>query len=119
MGLGIKSRALRLRFKCTHACRTIGVRIRPALLRPGSRVLSIYHSPSDMCESDRVFLYAFVRGVRPQRCLEIGSRWGGSARIICAALEDNQHGELVGLGDNGYRWLLPPGKAGADQDSTA
>jgi len=69
--------------------------------------MSIYHSPLDMCESDRVFLYAFVRGTRPSRCLEVGSRWGGSARIICAALEDNQHGQLVGLDPAPGAFLAP------------
>lgn len=39
-----------------------------------------------------------VRGLRPQRMLEIGVRWGGGARIIAAALEDaNEQGRAVGI----------------------
>ena len=50
-----------------------------------------------MCITDRIMLYALVRGLRPQRAIEIGVRWGGSARIITAAMEDNGIGRLVGL----------------------
>lgn len=107
MGMGIKSKALKLKFRISHACRSLLARIGPMMMHPGSRVMSIYHSPSDMCESDRVFLYAFVRGTRPARCIEIGSRWGGSARIICAALEDNRHGRLVGLDPAPQAFIAP------------
>ena len=58
---------------------------------------TIYHHPSDMCVTDRVMLYALVRGLRPERSLEIGARWGGSARIIAAAMEENGLGKLVGI----------------------
>jgi hypothetical protein len=50
-----------------------------------------------MCVTDRLLLYALVRGLRPRRCLEIGVRWGGSARIICNALEENHEGHCVGI----------------------
>lgn len=64
---------------------------------PGARVRAAFHFPTDMCDVDRLFLYAFVRGVKPTRAIEIGTRWGGSARIITAAMEDNGVGRLVGL----------------------
>ena len=70
---------------------------RVALRRPGARVGAAFHRPTDMCEPDRVMIYALVRGLRPSRVLEIGVRWGGSARTACAALEDNQHGRMAGL----------------------
>jgi cephalosporin hydroxylase len=73
---------------------------RPMLYRSGTpeRLGVIYTHPSDMCITDRVMLYALVRGLRPQRVLEIGVRWGGGARIIAAALEDvNEQGRAVGI----------------------
>lgn len=57
----------------------------------------IFHEPSDMCVSDRVMLYALVRGLKPLRALEIGVRWGGSARIITNAMQENGIGQLMGI----------------------
>lgn len=72
---------------------------RPRLYSHASpeRFGAIYHEPSDMCLTDRAMLYALVRGLRPARALEIGARWGGSARIITAAMEDNQFGRAAGI----------------------
>jgi predicted O-methyltransferase YrrM len=43
-------------------------------------------------------LYALLRGLRPERVLEIGVRWGAGARIIAAALEDaGGWGRAVGI----------------------
>jgi predicted O-methyltransferase YrrM len=72
---------------------------RPNLYGIGSkeRIGIVYHEPSDMCFTDRIMLYALIRGLRPQRAMEIGVRWGGSAMIITAAMEDNGIGKLVGL----------------------
>jgi hypothetical protein len=43
-------------------------------------------------------LYALIRGLRPERVLEIGVRWGGGARIIAAALEDaGGTGRAIGI----------------------
>lgn len=75
----------------------LGERARVVFARPGARVSAAYHRPTDMCEPDRIMLYALARGLRPARVLEIGVRWGGSARTICAALQDNNHGRMVGL----------------------
>ena len=57
------------------------------------RVGMIYSAPSEMTTTERLFLYSFVRGQRPSRILEIGSRHGGSASIMAAALEDSQRGD--------------------------
>jgi predicted O-methyltransferase YrrM len=46
---------------------------------------------------ERLILYSLIRGLRPQRVLEIGTHYGSSAAIIAAALEDNEHGRIVGL----------------------
>jgi cephalosporin hydroxylase len=73
---------------------------RPRLYRTRTpeRLGVIYTEPSDMCVPDRVMLYALVRGLRPERVLEIGVRWGGGARIISAALEDSGGaGRAVGI----------------------
>lgn len=57
------------------------------------RVGMIFSAPSEMTTTERLFLYSFVRGQRPQRILEIGTRHGGSASIMAAALEDSQRGD--------------------------
>ncbi|MCM8813801.1 MAG: class I SAM-dependent methyltransferase [Candidatus Omnitrophica bacterium] len=46
---------------------------------------------------DRLFLYALVRGIKPQRALETGVLRGGSSLIIANAMEDNGTGRLVGI----------------------
>ena len=92
MGLG-----LGLRSKFERAKTEAGIRIANIILRPNKNIQSIYFQPSDMCEPDRVMLYALVRGLRPSRVLEIGARWGGGARIISAALEDSGFGKAIGI----------------------
>jgi predicted O-methyltransferase YrrM len=42
-------------------------------------------------------LFALVRGLRPALALEIGARWGGSARIITNAMQENGVGRLIGI----------------------
>lgn len=66
-------------------------------LNTAERIGCAYHEPSDMCATDRLMLYALVRGLRPATALEIGVRWGGSSRIITNAMEDNKKGSLVGI----------------------
>jgi predicted O-methyltransferase YrrM len=44
---------------------------------------------------ERVVLYSLIFGLRPQRCLEIGTKMGGSALIISAALDDIGAGQLI------------------------
>lgn len=73
---------------------------RPWLYQPTTpeRLGVIYSKPSDMCVPDRVMLYALIRGLRPDRVLEIGVRWGGGAKIIAAALEDaGGPGRAIGI----------------------
>lgn len=57
----------------------------------------VFCEPHDMPLGDRVMLYGLIRGLKPQRYLEIGVRWGGSARIVCNAMESNGFGQAVGL----------------------
>ncbi len=66
-------------------------------LKTSERIGVVYHQPSDMCETDRIMLYALVRGLRPKYAMEIGARWGGSARIITNAMQENGIGALVGI----------------------
>jgi predicted O-methyltransferase YrrM len=44
-------------------------------------------APVSMLPSERLLLYALVYGARPQRYLEVGTLYGGSAAIVCAALD--------------------------------
>jgi predicted O-methyltransferase YrrM len=66
-------------------------------LSGSERIGAAFMHPSDMCVTDRIMLYALVRGLRPERVLEIGVRWGAGARIIASALEDNKYGTAVGV----------------------
>lgn len=59
-----------------------------------SSVRTIYGAPGWMSPPERLALYAIVYGVRPTRCLEIGTFYGGSALIIVAALDDIGAGTL-------------------------
>ena len=52
---------------------------------------------ADQKPRERVLLYALVFALAPQRCLEIGVRWGGGSRIIHAALSDLNQGQLVSI----------------------
>lgn len=86
---------------------TVGDRLRLVAGTKPVRVASVIHHPSDMVMTDRVMLYALVRGLKPNRILEIGSRWGGSARIMAAALEDNGSGRIVGLDPDTSNFCCP------------
>lgn len=76
-----------LKKKIKHALKDLSCFTRNTLLRPRlfnlstqERLGSIYHEPSDMCMTDRVMLYAPVRGLRPSRALEIGASAGEARR---------------------------------------
>jgi cephalosporin hydroxylase len=90
LGLGLRNKFERLKSEA-------GILLANALSKPSKSIRSIYFHPSDMCEPDRVMLYALVRGLRPERVLEIGARWGGGARIISAALNDSGIGKAIGI----------------------
>lgn len=53
-----------------------------------TRFGTIHDAPVHMLPSERVLLYSTIFGVRPERCLEIGTLYGGSAMITVAALDD-------------------------------
>ena len=61
------------------------------------RVGTVYAAESGMRVDEKIFLYAFVRGFRPHRALEVGVAKGGSALIITNAMEEVGHGRLVGV----------------------
>jgi predicted O-methyltransferase YrrM len=90
MGLGIRNK-----LKATKS--EIAIRASNIFPKRNKHLHSIFINPSDMCEPDRIMLYALVRGLRPHRVLEIGARWGGGARIISSALEDSGAGYAVGI----------------------
>jgi cephalosporin hydroxylase len=97
LGFGLRAKFERARAELLYFGRnSLG---RPNLydLNSPERVGCAYREPSDMCPTDRLMLYAIVRGLRPKLALEIGARWGGSARIITNAMEDNGVGQLIGL----------------------
>jgi hypothetical protein len=59
-----------------------------------SSVGTIYRAPGWMSPPERLAVYAIVYGLRPNRSLEIGTFYGGSALIIVAALDDIGAGTL-------------------------
>ncbi len=95
MGLGVKSLALKVAREVAWRARSSGEAFRLAV--GTNRIGAAFHYPTDMCEPDRLMIYALVRGLRPKGAIEIGVRWGGGARIISAAMEDNGEGRCVGL----------------------
>src|SRR5205814_585611 len=64
---------------------------------------TIDYAPAWMQPSERLLLYALVYGLRPRCVLEIGTMAGGSALIICAAMDavvteaPGYQGKLVAL----------------------
>lgn len=71
---------------------------KPRLFPKGKERLDVVFSePHDMPIGDRIMLYALIRGLKPERYLEIGVRWGGSARIVATAMQANGFGKVVGL----------------------
>ncbi len=55
--------------------------------------------PSQAVEKleDRLLLFALIFGIKPKRCLEIGTFQGGSAQIIVSALDACGQGKLVSI----------------------
>ncbi len=108
MGLGLRSKFGQLREEVSILLsNSVG---RPSLYRRTTRerVGVIFTEPSDMCVADRALLYALVRGLRPERVLEIGVRWGGGARIISSALEDAGAGKAVGIDPSPEQFRVKP-----------
>ena len=75
-----------------------GTRLAPVTMPAGytpNRFDVVHRAPALMAMSERVVLYSLVVGLRPQKCLEIGTHRGGSALIIVAALDDIGQGSLA------------------------
>ncbi len=64
------------------------------------RVQHLLDAPAELLLPERLLMYALVRGLRPRRCLEIGTHFGGSTTITCAALDDVGAGCLVCVDPN-------------------
>jgi predicted O-methyltransferase YrrM len=50
---------------------------------------------AEMLIPERALLYSLVLALKPKRCLEIGTLRGGSASIMCRAMDDNGLGRLI------------------------
>lgn len=61
----------------------------------GGRMQLLLDAPAWLLLPERLLLYSLVRGLRPQRCLEIGTFYGGSTVIVVAALDDVGAGTLT------------------------
>jgi predicted O-methyltransferase YrrM len=79
-----------------EACRRRSARLAPEVqtnLWDMTRVLDAQQfavlgtAPVSMLPAERLLLYTLIFGVRPQRYLEVGTLFGGSAAIVCAALD--------------------------------
>lgn len=55
----------------------------------------LHEAPAQMIFPERLLLYSLIYGLRPTTVLEIGSAEGGSAMIICAAMDAYGSGRLV------------------------
>lgn len=97
LGLGLRSKADQLKRELGYWFYNVVQKPNLYSMSNQERIGAVYHHPSDMCFTDRIMLYAMVRGLKPLRALEIGARWGGSARIITSAMEDNGIGKMAGL----------------------
>lgn len=59
------------------------------------RIDILHEAPAQMIFPERLLLYSLIYGLRPTAVLEIGSAEGGSAMIICAAMDAYGSGRLV------------------------
>ena len=64
------------------------------------RVQQLLDAPAELLLPERLLMYSLVRGLRPERCLEIGTHFGGSTTITCAALDDVGSGRMVCVDPN-------------------
>lgn len=65
----------------------------------------IHDAPAWLTPSERLLIYTTVFGLMPHRVLEIGTLHGGSAAIICGAMDDVGHGSLVCVDPNPDIWI--------------
>jgi predicted O-methyltransferase YrrM len=61
------------------------------------RLEAVESGNAQLLDRERLFLYATVLALAPERCLEIGVAQGGSSRIIADALRDLGRGQLIGV----------------------
>ncbi len=74
-----------------------GAGMLPGLRSRAGREAVVYRVETHLSVPERLLLFTLVRGLRPQRVLEVGTYRGASALIITAAMEDNGTGTLVGV----------------------
>ncbi|MBI5863784.1 MAG: class I SAM-dependent methyltransferase [Planctomycetes bacterium] len=55
----------------------------------------IFNPVAQLRICERLMLYSIVYAEKPRNCLEIGTCNGGSALILCGAMDDNGFGRLV------------------------
>lgn len=96
LGLGIMPKVRARWGRLTRQVQTL-LRPRVVSLRRREALSVVWTEPHDMTIGDRIVLYGLVRGLKPRAYLEIGVRWGGSARIVSTAMEANGFGKGVGL----------------------
>jgi len=61
----------------------------------GKSLYALEHAPVWMTPGERLVLYALIVGIRPRCVLEIGTLFGGSAMIMCAAFDCLGTGRMV------------------------
>jgi glycosyltransferase involved in cell wall biosynthesis/predicted O-methyltransferase YrrM len=57
----------------------------------------VFQSPAFMSPQERVLMYGLTFALAPERYLEVGTCWGGSAVIVTAALDDMNKGRAFGV----------------------
>lgn len=62
---------------------------------PFSILCDINDAPAKLTPQERMLLYSLVLATAPAMALEIGTLWGGSAQIICAAMDVLGEGGIV------------------------
>ena len=97
LGLGLRNKVESIRQEISLFFRNTFLKPKLFNLQTPERIGCVYREPTDMFATDRIMIYALVRGLRPKHALEIGARWGGSGTIITNAMEENGVGQLVGI----------------------
>jgi predicted O-methyltransferase YrrM len=60
-----------------------------------TRLKTLLDAPAELLLVERLLLYSLVRGLRPSRCLEIGTHFGGAAVVLSGGLDDGSGGRLI------------------------
>lgn len=69
-------------------------------LAPLPTLTRIYNTPAEMTTPERLQVYSLIYGIKPRYCLEIGTFRGGSAFLICGAMDETGFGHLVCVDPN-------------------